>query len=1356
MSDCDLKFNVLPDVDETLANITGLPEELSGDPRRQAVPSFHGDAYQAWWSIDAWLRLTDANEVIYLEGAEDFDFVGHKVATTVQVKDNAGTISLGSAKARKALENFWTLSHQEVHRRIYFHYLTTSSVAKEQDGDFGGAKGIEVWRAAQTNSDLAIQVSRYLATKLDVSSPLGLFLNSSEPQLVQEHLIKRFHWLTDQQDLAAVKRSVTDRITILLSEQHHPLALVSNVQKNLESKFWEILLEPLSARRCLNRAELLRQVEAATITYLPVPVGQLPTLIANTRLGAGLLNLFLDRKAPKPPELLLLRRTLTQCLEELIKQRKVVLLTGTVYKGKTTVAQLVSATLCPEAWWVNLTGRQPDQVDNLLLALASKIESGNCPSLIVIDDLDIGPTAHRAYRDSLALVLYRASAGGRGIILTARGASSNSAIIHDFNDLVLLEVPELSSEEIEALCIEHGCPKDNATFWGFLVSTRTGGHPKLVQVQLAELAAHGWPKPSPTDVTTLSPAVTSARQMARQLLSYTESPPIAEFVYLVSECSVLMHRSVAIQLAESVPGLTNGGDILDSLTGKWLERLEDQWYRTTTLLSGIAAEVWSAEKRKKAHIRLYDAILSKRKFDPSEAAALLFHAYIGGEPWRLAHTAMLLQRIDGEEASRLIERQLFWLPFVALEAGQSITDDAMAGAILRVLQFRVASTLDVDYLPQICARWADDIEKIGIPEAKILNRAMMSLFIGFAESTKVPLKSRLESILEIQIPPSEILENLADFSKRFFDSGNTGGVLPEGGTITQVMLFNASRCFLGLGDLRSLLQWLDNMATEEIRQQFDAMLEWPVVQSLGAFVQSAWAAVHEQTKDWEPWIALLERVEDYAKRRGSPRFGREAVKARATILTEYLDRGQEALKALDWAEAEFGQSTVLMEQRANVFFHAQKDESVLEIWNQLTSDPDNSNILDPYAYRRAGMSAARLKKWEKAEQIFNAAADSIQPGAFELTKFGLRVDAALSVSLRGDQTAAAMLLADAVLALPAEAGREGDERWEAVQLAAVEVCRTIENSIWKQSEAKAQFDPGYSSSPDLKVSKVNPGQAARREMTQVQILCLAATLSKDPVGFAKELEILAGSRYFSVRWIAVEAQLALAYSTGAGAGFVETLLAFDRATTDFLAKMQRGLSLIDPDDGPDSDLLVAPERWFGLLCAGIVCSGKDLLAHLNIWLDASIRMLGKDAALTNNIHLLIDGVTLPAESLQSTINSMDSPSPMRCGATAQLLQEMQPAQKTLHLQVFLTSGLVCDESFSRQALFNLHVARCFADVWRVHAQSPFQFYSPSLSVPALLAAIDGVEHGSATLQSILRTAADALGQPLGEFMDRVR
>ncbi|MGW8182001.1 MAG: hypothetical protein ACWGQW_25005, partial [bacterium] len=344
---------------------------------------------------------------------------------------------------------------------------------------------------------------------------------------------------------------------------------------------------------------------------------------------------------------------------------------------------------------------------------------------------------------------------------------------------------------------------------------------------------------------------------------------------------------------------------------------------------------------------------------------------------------------------------------------------------------------------------------------------------------------------------------------------------------------------------------------------------------------------------------------------------------------------------------------------------------------------------------------------------------------------------------------------EAVLNLPTEAAMEGDERWEALQRAAVTVCRSIENCIWKLTEAGPQFEPGYASSPDLKVSKVATGQAARSEMTRAQILKAATTVVINPLGFEQELEALGVSRFFFVRWLATEARLALAYGTGAGIGFVEALLAFDTAIADLSAKKELGLSSLDPDDGLESNLPSCPERWFGMLCAGVVCTSPDLLTNLKIWLDTSNRLLGERAALTNNIRLILKGASLTAESLNEATIDAANPLPLRCGAAAQSLRGILSAEKTLQIQAFLTSGFVSDWSFDFQKLFNRHVARCFADSWATLAQSRFQFYSPRSSVPALLETLNGIERGTDTLKSVLIAAASALRQPLGEFMERV-
>jgi len=715
---------------------------------------------------------------------------------------------------------------------------------------------------------------------------------------------------------------------------------------------------------------------------------------------------------------------------------------------------------------------------------------------------------------------------------------------------------------------------------------------------------------------------------------------------------------------------------------------------------------------------------------------------------------MRLQLVEGVDARRAVERHLLWLPFVALEAEQSIISDPMAATALRSLQFRVALTLDTDTLPQICARWAEEIERIQRPEVKPVLLAMMWLSVGFAWSLKIPLIARLNAIAAIPTLPDDLLKLQAEGAQRSFKKAASAIGLPVSGTTAQAILLCAIRNVRDLASLRELVHWLDSVATDEVRQEFDSMLEWPVVQTSGAFVQSAWAAKHEETEDWALWLALLTDIDTYAKQRNSHRFGREAAKAKATILTEHLGRSEEALAILDQAEAAFGPSAVLLEQRANLRFQVEDDEMVLDIWSQLVSDPASQIALDPFAYRRAGISAARLRRWDEAEKIFLAAADSIEPPGFEVTKFGLQVDAALAISLGANQAKAAEVLAKAVIDLPAEASDENNDRWEAVQRVAVEVCRTIEDRLWRPGNPPRSVDVGFASSPALKVPKPEPRQGARTELTRAQILHLAATLSTNPADISRELDKLTPSKYVLVRWCAQEGRLALAYAAGADSHFIEKLVAFDEATADISIK-RPSMHPLEPDSGVAPNLPVSPERWLGMLIAAVVCSEGRILFHLQEWLEASRRILGEHAALVENIKLVLDGASRPDQLLTSSVADDGLPAQLRCGAAAKLLLEPLSAEVTLHCQRFLASALVSDGSYIRQELFNRHVARRFAKVWRIQAQSPFQFESPRETVPQLFTAIDDAERGSGTLKKVLFAAATALGQPLGEFMQRV-
>jgi hypothetical protein len=77
-------------------------DPLPADPNRQASDMLRAVAYQLSQSVLAWLSL-GADDILFLEGAEDFDVVGPDEALDVQLFDTTRRISLRKRKVLAAI-----------------------------------------------------------------------------------------------------------------------------------------------------------------------------------------------------------------------------------------------------------------------------------------------------------------------------------------------------------------------------------------------------------------------------------------------------------------------------------------------------------------------------------------------------------------------------------------------------------------------------------------------------------------------------------------------------------------------------------------------------------------------------------------------------------------------------------------------------------------------------------------------------------------------------------------------------------------------------------------------------------------------------------------------------------------------------------------------------------------------------------------------------------------------------------------------------------------------------------------------------------------------------------------------------
>lgn len=1320
--------------------VTAIPAALSGQSRRQASAAITGYVYQAWRSIDAWLRLRPSGAVIYLEGAEDYDEVEHDLAIATQVRHTAEPISLGSAKARQALESFWALAESETDRRVEYHYLTTSSIGSER-GLSIGTPGIAAWNAARTNPAIAAELTTFLLSELPSSSRLRAFLDDAEIPQAQEMLFRRFQWLTDQPGIEKMRSAVEARLTALLSPQQRPVRFVGLVSNALFDFFWETARNGAAAERRLSPSDLDRiisEVAEVEVSTLARDFGPLANAFSSER---SLLEYF-TRRVPVPPEPLLRRPALIERVQVVVRDRKVALLTGTVHKGKTTLAQLAAAALCPEAQWVMLAGQSPSAIDRLLTALADVIDQGQSPALVILDDLDVSPAAHRIYRWALAFCLQRASAVGVSVIITAQGTSSSTMAPEDFSALNLLDVPDLDHDEVMQLCLEHGCGESFSSTWATLILVGTGGHPAFVRVRISELVSRAWPRPELDDVMGRSPGVTTVRERARHLLRDTVDAPTAELMYAMSEANVPLVREVAVRLAASVPGISMPGDAVDAQIGKWLERVEEGGLRTTALLRHTAGDVWTPDQQRANHVRIFQALIPKQPSTPAEAASLLFHSFLARDSARQTVIAQRLLTVENEEARHQVEQHLMWLTAIALAPGETFTDFAGTDILLRQLQFNVAATVESDGMSDICARWAEALEQIPLDAGGYELRSMMWMQLAMSQDRRVSIRMRLDALDGLRTASDEAATTWrTGIVERFLRNSRPIG-LPESATPSQIILIAAARVVRSLESLIDLTEWLESRASTESRVEFEQMIEWGLVQTSGAFIQGAWAAKHEDTTNWSEWLLLFDRIRTYSIANNSPSFGREAAKAKAIVLSEHCAQPQAAVEAIAQAVTDFGFSAVLEEQSVNTLFQSQDYAGALAIYRRAREN-GLSTAWDPFARRRAGLSAVRLESWTDAEEIFREAADSIIAGSFEPTRVGLYFDAAAVASRGAIHSVAVANVCAGLDALPPPESTEGDATWEAVLRASITIVSDVKARIWKPLQQASMLEPGRASQPGLNFG-VTPGHNFRIRYLQANTLALAASVQGLSPHHESLLEPLGASDYPIVRYAAAVAGFSQSIARGAVTGFVSTLISLDIQFSGIaaLGTQVTEASLISPAQA--ETMSPAPERHFPLIAAGVVCTGPHLQEAIRLWTFDAITLLGASSPMIELLAQFSAGADADECQLAQLAWDSQGPNAIRCSAAARKLWLTENVEEGFRLQTLLLTAVTAGDSESAQAMYGRHIAKVWSAWWNSRLQSGrFQFRTNAIT--ALEHVLSAIERGEGSLRDLRAASAAACG-----------
>jgi hypothetical protein len=185
---------------------------VAGDPKRQATDAIRGFVHQFWQTVHAWLELRP-DDVLFVEGAEDFDVVNESEALVNQVKATTANITLRSAGVIQAIKNFWDVLQLNQGREVQCRFISTSAAGMEKGKAFGvGQRGLELWNNCTGTSEQIKPLRSFLLRQKAFGGVLKDFLKNARPDELFARLIARIHWDLAGPDLGAVEAAVERKL----------------------------------------------------------------------------------------------------------------------------------------------------------------------------------------------------------------------------------------------------------------------------------------------------------------------------------------------------------------------------------------------------------------------------------------------------------------------------------------------------------------------------------------------------------------------------------------------------------------------------------------------------------------------------------------------------------------------------------------------------------------------------------------------------------------------------------------------------------------------------------------------------------------------------------------------------------------------------------------------------------------------------------------------------------------------------------------------------------------------------------------------------------------------------------------
>lgn len=975
-----------------------MTEDFRTNPARDATDSIRGYVYQVYQSVLTWIELKD-NELLVLEGAEDFDIHCESNVVATQVKDLSKNLTLRSPAIIETIDNYWQLREENPTYSVKLRFLTTALAGQEQGNPFGkGVKGLLYWKNVADGFGDVGSLKSFLLD-LDLNSGLKGFLNKATDSQINSMLVSRIHWDLASYPIEALQLTIEEKLKL------HGARLSVNTRNSVNTLASLIKraadLLSTTGKKQLSRVDFLDAFDEATHISMSqsvvASVSNMEHSISEVFSTLSRIESARNVITPAIPTVqnVVIRPSIIDKLEELLKQQKIVFINGSSGLGKTNTASLLTHRIDRNWGWAGLRGIDPERMKDVLSRILLDINKNIISPYLVLDDINFSKSS-KFESEFVALSFAVINCGGL-VIVTAQTKPTLSILNAIWRESSCeFSIPYFDESDVLDLLKIYGLPNSSkAKSLAKFIWLTTNGHPQLTHARVKSFCSKNWPTVTSTDITSPDDIDRVKAEARMRLLGDIPNDNARMLAYRLSLLIGSFSRKLALAVANADPKISLPGESMDLLIGPWIEKYDNDSYQVSPLLAGAATISLSQEEITSVHSTVAKSIINTNKLNQFEIGNAFFHAYMAKDTHSLLTLTYIITTYAGDNLSHLNDA-MGWYSSVGLGQNEKIIPDHKSLEIMmRIAQYKlIASGPNPNSAVKVVDRIDEALSVIDVLEQRLTLEFMALGVILNTLDVRIP-STRFVELVSRMMDISEKIETIDTFS----DVTNSLRIDIPGllnASPAQIMFSYQASKIDDLDDLLDLFSALNSLPAnkrEELLTIFTADLD---LSSL--LINRSWLeGIQDGSIDVERAINILNQALSVVEVWQNSDIEKSIYIAQSVIFDEYDNSTEKSLEILEVVEHKHPNDAGVINQRAKVLFHADRISEALPLANTALSLPNLPDIEYFFCCRTAGIAASKFGDWREAERFFLLGSEKAKPKVPDtFMGIGLEADAAFA------------------------------------------------------------------------------------------------------------------------------------------------------------------------------------------------------------------------------------------------------------------------------------------------------------------------------------------------------------------------